>query len=540
MKNIFFATILLLFFAIGFWPNAAAQDAGSGATVHATGIQNPQFQNNLDSLFLLSYVQNSIEIDSTHYKKYGGALADSVYENRLNELNTIVDLTYNDYVKRFIEFYTRHNRRKVEVMLALAQHHLPMFDKIIREQHLPLELKYLPVSESAMFPRAVSMTGASGHWQLLYSIGKMYGLNITTYTDERRDLQLSSEAAAEFLVDMFHLYNDWLLAIAAYNCGPGNVNKAINRSGGKTDFWEIYEFLPEKEREYVPAFIATVYLMNYYSEHEIKPATIQFPENTEAASATEKVHFGQIAQVLDVELTTLRDINPVLKKDIVPVFGDTVNFFLPKGYAAKFNQRADSIYAYQDSVYFKPRQIVVASNRRTPPPSSYQPAVSDYEPPSIEGKTKLYYTVKSGDNVGLIAAWYGVRISDMRYWNNLNRRSFIRAGQKLVVYIPDAQADRYRRVNTMSFAQKQQLAGLSSGSGSSSESSSSSGSSNNAATHDDGNFIYYTILPGDNLWEIAKHYPGVSNTDIMRINGFSERDARDLKVGQVIKIKRKD
>ncbi len=268
------SVIILSFFSI----NGFANYTGTDST-NLIEKNNPlAYSDNLDSLLNDWYVSNSlvpvqtdtifIDIENLDLKEFN----DSDYIKRIEELPDFIELSYNKVVRNFIHLYTNEKRDLVSKMLGLSNYYFPIFEEILDANNLPLELKYLPVIESALNPRAISRAGATGIWQFMYSTGKMYKLEINTYVDERRDPVKSTEAAVHFLSDLYNIYHDWILAIAAYNCGPGNVNKAIRRSGGRTDFWEIYYRLPRETRGYVPAFIAASYVMNNYQYHQIQPA----------------------------------------------------------------------------------------------------------------------------------------------------------------------------------------------------------------------------------------------------------------------------
>ncbi len=236
---------------------------------------------NLDSLLNLWYVNQSLETASDDYQAEADTLmpdfSDSVYMQRLAEIPSVVDLTYNRIVKNYINVYSRKRREQVRVMLGLSDYYFPAFEEIFDLYGVPYEIKYLAVIESALNPRAVSRVGAVGTWQFMYSTGKHYGLTINSLVDERRDPIAATHAAARYLVDLYEIYHDWTLALAAYNCGPGNVNKAIRRSGGQRNFWDIYYYLPRETRGYVPAFIAATYTMNYYEDHLISKAPLPAP-----------------------------------------------------------------------------------------------------------------------------------------------------------------------------------------------------------------------------------------------------------------------
>lgn len=477
---------------------------------------------NLDSLLNLWYVNQSLEmaVDETNPEDDTPLpdFSDSVYLARLAGIPSVVDLAYNRIVKNYINVYTLKRREQVRHMLGLSQYYFPVFEEIFDLYGVPYELKYLSIIESALNPRAVSRAGAVGAWQFMYGTGKQYGLTINSLVDERRDPVAATHAAARFLVDLHNIYNDWTLALAAYNCGPGNVNKAIRRSGGRRNFWEIYYYLPRETRGYVPAFIAATYTMSYYRDHLITPVPHQFPPYTDTILLHEPVHLKQIAEVLDIPVKQLRDMNPQYRADVIPATGKrSYAVKIPLESTAAFIDLQDSIFAYKDSVFFDP-------DKRVASPKHYA-STGRVDLPS-DRYDKLYYTVKSGDNVGYIADWYDVRASDLRYWNNISR-NIIRSGQKLVVYKPKGKSARYKNVNSMSFTEKQRFAGRKAATTSTGQTSGS----------DSGEYITYKVRPGDTLWEIAGKYPGVSEDEIARLNQIT--NASKIQPGQVIKIKRK-
>ncbi len=342
---------------------------------------------------------------------------DSIYANRLKLLPTTMDMTYNDKVRSFIEFYVNRNRRSVSAMLSLSKYYFPIFEEVLDQNHLPLELKYLAVIESALNPNAVSRAGATGLWQFMYGTGKMYNLEINSLVDERRDPVKASAAAARYLKDLYAIYKDWSLVLAAYNCGPGNVNKAIARSGGKENFWEIYDYLPAETRGYVPAFIAATYFMNYYNEHGIMPPENKFPVITDTVMIHEDLHLQQISEVLDVPIEQLRSLNPQYKNDIIPGNSEAYSLKLPINIIPQFIEMSDSIYQRNSSFFFsQPTHFLNAqqsSSRHT--------------------TTKIFHTVRSGETLVKIADKYGVNTSDVKKWNKL-KSSKVAVGKKLTIY----------------------------------------------------------------------------------------------------------
>jgi len=483
---------------------------------------------NLDSLLNLWYVNQSLESATDDYLAEADTLmpdfSDSVYMQRLAEIPSVVDLTYNRIVKNYINVYSRKRREQVRVMLGLSEYYFPRFEEIFDLYGVPYEIKYLSVIESALNPRAVSRVGAVGAWQFMYSTGKAYGLDINSLVDQRRDPIAATHAAAMFLVDLYDIYHDWTLALAAYNCGPGNVNKAIRRSGGKRNFWDIYYYLPRETRGYVPAFIAATYTMNYYEEHLITRAPLSLPRVTDTIMVFEPVHLKQVAEVLDIPVGLLRDINPQYRVDIVPgTVKQGYAIAIPQEKIASFIDLQDTIFNYKDSVFFDPGKKVASPQRYT---SSYRVDLP------LDKYDKLSYKVKSGDNVGFIADWYDVRASDLRYWNNISR-NLIRVGQNLVIYKPKGSSARYKELDNMSFSEKQKFAGrsVSSGNSASSNTASAGGPDPNVE------YITYRVREGDSLWEIARKYPGVSETDITSLNNIS--NAKKIQPGQLLKIKPK-
>ena len=413
-----------------------------------------QTEQNLDSLLNLWYVNRSLETAVDDYQPEADTLvpdfSDSVYLARLAEIPSVVDLTYNRIVKNYINVYTHQRREQMRIMMGLADYYFPLFEEVFDLYGVPYELRYLSVIESALNPRAVSRVGAVGTWQFMYSTGKHYGLTINSLVDERRDPLAATHAAARFLSDLHRMYQDWTLALAAYNCGPGNVNKAIRRSGGRRDFWDIYYYLPRETRGYVPAFIAATYAMNYSGDHLLSKAPLSLPLYTDTMMVHEPVHLKQVAEVLNIPIGQLRDLNPQYRQDVVPATpkkGYAIR--IPQDRIAGFIDLQDSIFAYKDSVFFDPGKKVATPQHYA---SSYQVDLP------ADKYDKLYYTVRSGDNVGYVADWYDVRASDLRYWNNI-RRNLIKVGQKLVIYKPKGSSERYRDLDKMSFSEKQAFAG---------------------------------------------------------------------------------
>ncbi|MCF8296542.1 MAG: LysM peptidoglycan-binding domain-containing protein [Saprospiraceae bacterium] len=447
--------------------------------------------------------------------------SDKVYKERLKEIEMHIPLTYNPKVKSFIEIYTIEKRHNVEILLGLFENYDSIFVKALSDNRLPKELKYFPLIKSALNPSAVSPSGASGLWQFTYPTAKYYNLYIDSYIDERRDYQKSTYAAIQVLKNLHEIYNDWTMALAAYNCGPGNVNKAIRRSGGKTKFWEIYPWLPEEARDYVPAYIAMVYVANYYPEHNLTPYKIELQIAPDTVRVTEKLHLQQVADVLQLPIEQVRELNPIFKHDVIPHNGRQYFLSIPASYKEKFVGLQDSIYAYKDSILFnisKPIEI------KTYAKNTYK---SRKSPKDL---SEVYYTVKSGDNLGLISNWYNVSVNDIMYWNGLHS-SRINIGQSLVIYVANDKVKYYKAVNGLSYARKQARIGKTA------ESEPKKETTDNNSNSSGNDWIYYTVKSGDSPYGIAQKYEGVSEDDIMKLNDIS--NPRSLKIGQKLKIKRK-
>lgn len=436
--------------------------------------------------------------------------SDSLYLIRMDSLQSAIPLSFNDIVRNYIELYTLKRPLQVATMLGSSEYYFPIFEAALDAEGMPLELKYLPVIESALNPRALSRVGACGLWQFMYSTGKMYKLEITSFVDERRNPYLATQAAVKYLNDLYAIYGDWILVIAAYNCGPGNVNKAIRRSGGKRNYWDIYYYLPRETRGYVPAFIAANYVFRYHKEHGIFPIESTLPTLCDSIVLEDALHFEQIAAKLEMSVEELRDLNPQYRADVIPAgFGKSYVLRMPYNHVTNFIDQQDSIFVYNRSKYFND------SDRMANPKDRIKVQASAL---GTEGRVRLVYKVKSGDVPGAIASKFGVRLADLRYWNNLNRRMTIRVGQKLVVYVPEKKAAQYKNSTTYG------------------------GKVNNsvkapAVETINGEFVLYTVRKGENLWSIAKKYPGISTKDIMKWNNLSEHAARNIKPGQKLKIK---
>lgn len=406
----------------------------------------------------------------------------------LLDLETPFDLRYNSNVQRFIELYTKSRKEQMSRMLGDAEYFFPLFEAKLEEYDIPIELKYLAIVESALNPSAVSRARARGLWQFMLPTGRLYGLNVNSYVDERHDPIMATDAACRYLKDLHEMFGDWSLALAAYNSGPGNVRKAIRRSGGKRDYWEIKRYLPRETRSYVPAFIAVNYAFSYSKEHKIYPKPTAFAyHQVDTIMIDESVHFDQLTAILDMNIEHLRKLNPQFIRDYAPANDD------PDGMRALVLpfDKAGLFISFRDSV----KQMIALEAER-------KEALGIEDEPEIE---HIVHRVRSGESLGLIAQRYGVRVSEIKEWNNING-SLIHSGQRLTIYSgTDKGAPKPKPKPVV--------------------------------IHSDENTDVYMVQPGDTLYDIAKKYPGVSADLIMEWNNISS--ARSLKPGMKIKILKK-
>lgn len=349
--------------------------------------------------------------------------SDSVYIDRLARIPAVVEMPYNEIVRKFIDMYTGRLRNQISFMLSACNFYMPIFEEALDAYGLPLELKYLPIIESALNPSAVSRAGACGLWQFMLNTGKMYGLESNSLVDERRDPLKATWAAARYLKDMYAIYQDWDLVIASYNCGPGTINKAIRRAGGKRDYWEIYNYLPRETQGYVPAFIAINYVMTYYCKHNICPMETNIPAATDTIQVTKNIHFEQLANVCGIGVDEVKSLNPQYKRNIIPGETKPQTLRLPVNFISTFIDNEDSIYSYHRNDFFRNRRIVAIPQRSRAARSSKG---------SRNGKAS-YHRIRRGETLSTIAEHYGISVSSLKRWNGL-RNSRITAGKRLKIY----------------------------------------------------------------------------------------------------------
>ena len=374
------------------------------------------------------YLQNYAVLDADVENKAPGEASDETFIKRLAAIPSVIEMPYNQIVRKHIERYVYRSRTLVEEMLGMSLYYMPIFEQALEKEGLPLELKYLPIVESALDPNAVSHAGAAGLWQFMIGTGKGLGLEINSLVDERRDPYRSSAMAAKYLKNLYQIYNDWSLAIAAYNCGPGNVNKALHRNGGTGDFWDIYEYLPRETRGYVPAFIAANYAMTYYKQHNISPSLARKPLITDTVVVTRRIHFAQIAQVLNIPIEEIRTFNPQYRKDVIPGDNHPYVLVLPSQQIYSYIMSEDSIDNYRDDLYA--HRPIVEPGGLTPTTEEYLTGVTA----SGQVRTTTHRVAK-GETMSTIAAMYNMTTDELMTLNGKSNER-LRRGETLKVKAP--------------------------------------------------------------------------------------------------------
>ena len=397
----------------------------------------------LDSLIYLYNSRTYLKADTNCNLPNINPIYDkSVYKERLSRIPSVIEMPYNDVVQKFIDKYSGQLRRSVSLMLGAQNFYMPIFEQALETYGLPLELKYLPVIESALNPRAVSRVGATGLWQFMVGTAKDYGLEINSLVDDRRDPVKSSYAAARYLGDLYKIFGDWNLVIAAYNCGPANISKAIHRAGGEKDYWRIYPYLPRETRGYVPAFIAANYIMNYYCDHNICPMRTTLPAKTDTVMVSRDIHFEQISNVLNIDIDQLKELNPRYRRNIINGTSELAALRLPAALINQFIDNEEAIYAYNTEDLLSKRTEVEVNNIVPSYPSDYKRYVG--KKGKSRGKSRSTrkrdrksrggrsVTIKNGDTLSEIAERNHTTVSKLRKLNKISGNS-IRAGKKIKV-----------------------------------------------------------------------------------------------------------
>lgn len=447
------------------------------------------------------------------------------YAELLSRLPAEIEMPYNDIVGRLINMYLSKRRTLVADMIALHNYYGNIFVEELTKEGLPLELQYLPVIESAIQPNAVSKAGAVGLWQFMPATAGGLGMEINSLVDERRDPRRASAAAAKYLRQLHDIYGDWSLAIAAYNCGPGNVNKALRRAGGgQKDFWEIYNFLPSETRGYVPAFIAANFVMNYYDRYGLRPRLITHQLVTDTVAVADRVHFNQIAQVLNIPVEEIRMLNPQFRKDIIPGDNHPYLLVLPSQQCLSYIISRDAILA-TDADQYSRRTVVV--------PGAPRDSVASADGPRL---VTITHTVTRGENLRDIARHYGVSATDIKRWNNL-KRGKVKAGQTLTIEVmqrpaPTAQTDSIPSSQTPAAQDSVATPAPQPKVETKAEAESKPATSKPAAAKPAGP-TKHKVRSGENLSKIAKRY-GVSVADIQKANNLG--NSTNIRAGQTLTI----
>ena len=467
---------------------------------------------NTDSLLSIWYVEHDMssadfELPNVDDVVLVSNTPDSVFIARLNKMNSFIKIPDNPIIRNYIVQYTEKMPSKTENILGLARYWMPQFEDIFMEYDLPQELKAMAVIESALNSRAVSRAKAKGMWQFIATTARHYNLEMNSYVDERFDPIKSCRAAAQYLRDAYDIFGDWGLAIASYNCGSGTVNKAIRRSGGGKDFWDVYNYLPRETRGYVPAFVAALYVLTYYPEHNLVPAQLSMPAHVDTFMINRNLHFGQISENIGVSMEELRDLNPQYLYDIIPADSHEYILRLPYNYTIAYVDKENEIYGYKDTLYFNPVKLKQIQNGTVA---------------TVASGSYVTYQVKSGDTLGGIARRYGTTVNNLKSWNNL-RSNTIRVGQRLRIYGKGSSTSTSTSSSSSSSTAK------------ASTSTSSSSSQAAPATTSSGGYVMYTVKKGDTLWAISNKFDGVTLHDILTLNGFTKNTK--IYPGMKIKIK---
>lgn len=445
-----------------------------------------------DSLLHIWYAQKlvgeeNMDMEATDTATFQSNVADSVYVERITQMNSFITLPFNSIVKSHIIKYSEKMPATMGRILGLCEYYMPIFQETLDRYDMPEELKAMAIIESALNPLAVSRAGAKGMWQFMYQTAKIYGLHIDSFVDERLDPVKSADAAARYLQDAYEIFGDWNLAIASYNCGAGNVNKAIRRSGSRK-FWDLWPFLPRETRGYVPAFVGALYTMEYYKEHGIKPEAMTMPPHVDTFRINKMLHLKQVSELTGAPLDELKNLNPQYKHEIIPGNEREYILRLPYKYTNAFIDNQDSLYRHKADIYFNPVTIKKIKD-------------------GGDGE-RIVYKVKSGDYLGKIAGRYRVSVSQIKRWNNLKSNN-IRVGQRLIIY----RGGRAPASVSTSTATKQ--------------------ATPKPVVSQSGDYVIYTVQSGDSFYTIAKNYPGISAQNIMDYNGI---DSSKIRPGMKIKI----
>lgn len=477
----------------------------------------------LDSLVNLSYVQrlnsnSAYGFTTNNFRPFEVPVySGDVIQKRMEKIQTPIPLCYNSMVKDYIDMYAVRKRGLTERVMGLSNLYFPMYEQVLDQQGLPVEFKYLSIVESALNPMAVSHCGATGLWQFMLATGKLYNLKINSMIDERRDPEKSTYAACQYFKDMYAIYNDWLLVIAAYNCGAGNVNKAIARSGGKRTFWEICDYLPKETRGYVPAFIAVTYLMSYPAEHNLSPvapALTYFDADT--VMVDQKVSLKAIADATNTPLDMIQYLNPIYKRGVVPEADEPMVVKLPSNKINAYLANLSSIYKPTEDSY----HATFASNDKVDVSSDNNEQI------------RKTHKVRIGDNLQSIARRYSCSVTELKKWNRL-KSTHLKAGQRLTVYVEVKKPATKLVENSQPKPATLTAAKDANDSASATSVNKTAVANQNTETSNGSRFVYHVVAPGDTLWKIAQRYEGMT---VQQIKEMNKLQTNELKVGARIKV----
>ncbi len=424
-------------------------------------------------------------------------------------------LRYDARVGEILKFYLQHFNQSSFAMAKL-HYQIPAFDLMLQVQKLPLSLHYMPFALSAMYHKAQGKTGSKGVWLLNYSVAKREGLQVDSYVDDRLELNRSSRAAIFEIMQLHRLYSNWELAIGAYACGPANINKSIRRLNNNQDFYALYPILPDFGRDIVPALTAAYLFDRFLESNSIALSNYSFSLSGDTVEVSRQLYFKKVSETLNISIDSLRLLNPRYKMDVIPALNVAYPLVLPKGKMMTFIQFEDSLFSSKDSIRIPATELANINPIVVAPAQNTASQVSN-------SKVPIYYHIKAGDNLGMIADWYDVNLNDLQSWNRVDPRK-LAVNQKIKVMVPESKENYYRSIDDMSRAEKQRLK---QGGGSGHASQSNSGS---------GTWTTYTVKAGDTPYKISKKYSGVSPEDILKWNHIS--DPTSIQVGQKLKIRR--
>jgi membrane-bound lytic murein transglycosylase D len=504
-KKLFILTFFISFNLFGQVENDTIPSTSDAITIPEGELFSELDLAMIDSLVLESKYNSPLYDTISYYMKNADKkevsdvpLNAELLKKRLNiiDAKTPFNIAYNPALEKVIKSYLKYRKKYYPALMAKAAYYFPMFEQYLDQYDIPLEMKYLAIVESALNPRAKSRVGATGLWQFMYQTGRQYDLKISSYVDERQDPIKATIAACKYLSDLYRIFGDWDLALAAYNSGPGNVSKAIRRSGGYKNYWNIRPFLPRETAGYVPAFYATMYLFEYSNEHNLMgeaPKIHHFATDTIQIKRT--VSFDQISEKIGVDAELLAFLNPSYKLEIIPyIEGRNYQLILPRASSAGFLRSEKDLYALADDDDAK---------REKPLPKYF------------EMDQRIRYRVRSGDYLGKIAKKYGVRVSDIKKWNRL-RNNRLKIGQRLTIYPKRLRVTKQELEDTKKEIKK------------------NSPKRTEPKQSSKEEYTVYVVKKGDSLWTIAKKFPKVSPDDIKKWNNIWS--AKSIKPGTKLKI----